>query len=108
MRVERRQGPRRVKFSNPLRARLMAIDGTWCRNCLLIDASDNGAQLELEGAMTAAKEFFLMLSFTSQPAFRRCKTVWINGSQLGVTFEQQRTADPETRRRVPARDGEAV
>jgi hypothetical protein len=31
---------RRVVFERPLQAKLMAIDGTWLRDSLLIDVSD--------------------------------------------------------------------
>ena len=106
MLADRRQGAPRVKFSKPLRTRMLAIDGTWCRNCLLVDASDSGAQLELEGSMTTAKEFFLMLSFSCQPAFRRCKTVWVNGNRLGVAFDLQRVAAAEPKQRGRARVAE--
>jgi hypothetical protein len=108
MRVERRQGAPRVRFSVPLRVRILAIDGTWCREGLLVDASDTGARLEVEGSTAGAKEFFLMLSFNSHPAFRRCKMVWVNGNQVGVAFDRQHVADPEAKRRSRERSLEAA
>jgi hypothetical protein len=78
----------RVRFehySNPVN--IVAIDGTWRRQCLLRDVSTSGAQLEIEGATDVfqAKEFFLVLSSTGA-AFRRCELVWINGFTVGVRF----------------------
>lgn len=108
MHAERRQGARRVQFSAPLRVRILAIDGTWFRNGVLLDASDSGARLEVEGSMADAKEFFLMLSFNVPPAYRRCKMVWLNGNQLGVRFDRQQVAEAADKRRTQARGVDAV
>jgi hypothetical protein len=66
---------------------LMGVDGTWQRSCVLLDVSDTGAKLEVEGAVNVlqAKEFFLVLSSTGL-AFRRCELIWIDGAQVGVHF----------------------
>jgi hypothetical protein len=65
----------------------MGVDGTWRRSCFLLDASESGAKLEIEGSaeVLQSKEFFLLLSSTGL-AFRRCEMVWIDGSQVGVKF----------------------
>jgi hypothetical protein len=65
----------------------MGVDGTWRRNCILLDVSESGAQLEVDGAIDIlqAKEFFLLLSSTGL-AFRRCELVWIDGAKVGVRF----------------------
>jgi hypothetical protein len=65
----------------------MGVDGTWRRNCFLLDASDSGAKLEIEGPADVlhSKEFFLVLSSTGL-AFRRCEMIWVDGSQVGVKF----------------------
>jgi PilZ domain len=86
MRGENRKANRvRMEHRHPVN--LMAVDGTWRRGCTLLDVSQTGAKLELEGSATVlqAKEFFLLLSSTGL-AFRRCELVWIDGVQVGVRF----------------------
>jgi hypothetical protein len=72
-------------FTSPVN--IVAIDGTWRRQCLLRDVSATGAHLEIDGTTDVfqAKEFFLVLSSTGT-AFRRCELVWINGLSVGVRF----------------------
>jgi hypothetical protein len=72
MRNERRKGAR-VQFEPPLKVTMMAIDGTWARECLLIDVSDSGAQIGMKDTGVSTEEFFLLLSSIGTPAFRRCK-----------------------------------
>lgn len=82
---ERREG-KRVRFEHGLTANMMAIDGTWRRECTVVDVSDDGAQLSVEGlAGLKLSEFFLLLSSLGT-AYRRCKLVWVNGALLGVAF----------------------
>jgi PilZ domain-containing protein len=86
MRGENR-GASRVRFDHTHRVNLMAVDGTWRRSCLLLDASASGAKLEIDGPadVLQSKEFFLVLSSTGL-AFRRCERVWVDGSQIGVRY----------------------
>jgi hypothetical protein len=65
----------------------MAADGTWHRACYLLDVSDTGAKLEVEGSIDVlkAREFFLVLSSRGL-AYRRCELIWIDGSMAGVRF----------------------
>ena len=88
MRGEHRRASR-VRFDHRHPANLMGVDGTWRRSCILLDASDSGAKLEIEGSaeVLQSKEFFLLLSSTGL-AFRRCEMVWIDGSQVGVKFNE--------------------
>lgn len=67
--------------------RVVAIDGTWARHCLMMDASGEGAKLSLMGSLEGLqlKEFFLLLSTTGS-SFRRCEIAWINGEEMGVKF----------------------
>ena len=70
MRGEHRKANRvRMEHRHPVN--LMGVDGTWRRACILLDVSESGAKLEMEGSATVlqAKEFFLLLSSTgpSQP-----------------------------------------
>lgn len=91
MPVERRIAPGpRVQFERALEAQMMAIDGTWMRNCIVHDVSDGGARLTILGSLEnlQVKEFFL--SFTSRGlAYRRCEMRWCNGENLGVKFIKQ-------------------
>jgi hypothetical protein len=77
----------RVKFEHKRPVNLMGVDGTWRRSSMLLDISDTGARLEIEGSaeVLRAREFFLLLSSTGL-AFRRCELIWIDGSQVGVRF----------------------
>ena len=77
----------RVRLDHKYAVNLMGVDGTWRRSCHLLDVSDTGAKLEVEGTVDVlqAKEFFLLLSSTGL-AFRRCELVWIDGASAGVRF----------------------
>ncbi len=77
----------RVQFDQVQPVNLMGVDGTWRRSCILLDVSQTGAKLEIEGSpdVLRAREFFLLLSSTGL-AFRRCELVWVDGSQVGVKF----------------------
>jgi hypothetical protein len=83
---ERRNGDP-VKFERGIPAHMMAIDGTWRRNCIMEDVSETGAKLTVEGSVNGLplKEFFLLLSSTGL-AYRRCELAWVNGDQIGVNF----------------------
>ena len=80
----------RVRFEHPMPAQLMAIDGTWRRECTMDDVSEDGAKLTVGSSIEGLhlKEFFLLLSSTGL-AYRRCKLAWVNGDQIGVTFLQR-------------------
>jgi PilZ domain-containing protein len=86
---ERRKGER-VVFERGIPAHMMGIDGTWRRNCILEDVSENGGKLTVDGSVEGLhlKEFFLLLSSTGL-AYRRCELAWVNGDQMGVTFLRQ-------------------
>jgi hypothetical protein len=86
--TECRKGSARVKFENPLDVRVMAIDGTWCFDCQLIDVSENGAQIRLSSPAAKDIEFFLLLTKFGDPIFRRCKRRWVDGTLMGVSFHR--------------------
>ena len=77
----------RVDFERGVRVYIMGIDGTWRRDCMMIDVSQTGARLLIEGSLEGLdlKEFFLLLSSTGL-AYRRCKLVRLTGDQIGVAF----------------------
>ncbi len=77
----------RVRMDHRQPVNLMGSDGTWRRSCVLLDVSQTGAKLEVEGTLDVlqAKEFFMLLSSTGL-AYRRCELVWIDGTMAGVHF----------------------
>ena len=87
--AERRKGDR-VTFERGIPAHMMAIDGTWRRDCVMEDVSETGAKLLVEGSVNGLNltEFFLLLSSTGL-AYRRCELSWVNGEQIGVNFLKQ-------------------
>jgi len=86
MRFDSRKASR-VRMDHRHPVNLMGVDGTWRRSCVLLDVSETGAKIEVEGTLDVlqAKEFFLLLSSTGL-AFRRCELVWIDGTMAGVHF----------------------
>ena len=77
------KGTERVTFSRGYDVCIMAIDGTWRRDCQLNAISDTDATLTVEGSIQGLnlKEFFLLLSSTGL-AFRRCQMVRVAGDQI--------------------------
>jgi hypothetical protein len=83
---------------------IIAIDGTWRRECTLLDVSATGARLLMSGAIDGLnlKEFFLALS-KSGSVFRRCELIRVNGEEVGVRFlERERKTKPSSKLRQPA------
>jgi PilZ domain len=82
----------RVQFERGIPVYMMAIDGTWRRECDMIDVSQTGAQLQIEGSLEGLdlKEFFLLLSSTGL-AYRRCQLVRVDGDRLGIEFLRETT-----------------
>jgi hypothetical protein len=66
---------------------MMGIDGTWQRNCQLVDVSATGARLTVSGSVEGLnlQEFFLLLA-PNGAAYRRCELVRVNGEEIGVRF----------------------
>src|SRR6202048_254070 len=93
----------RVDFERGIQVYIMGIDGTWRRNCSLIDVSQTGARLRIEGSFEGLdlKEFFLLLSSTGL-AFRRCRMVRIAGDQIGVQFLARDKLKKKSSKRQPA------
>src|SRR5438552_7961565 len=84
---EESKGAERVTFSRGYDVCIMAIDGTWRRDCQLKAVSDNDATLSVEGSIQGLnlKEFFLLLSSTGL-AYRRCELVRVNGTDMDIQF----------------------
>ena len=85
--AEENKGAERVTFSRGYDVCIMAIDGTWRRDCQLNSISDTDATLTVEGSIQGLnlKEFFLLLSSTGL-AYRRCELVRVNGTEMDVSF----------------------
>jgi hypothetical protein len=77
----------RVRFGYGYPARIMAIDGTWSRDCVIEDISETGAKISITGAVGGLKlnEFFLALSRMGV-AHRRCEMIWLTGGTMGIRF----------------------
>jgi|SRR5271156_1025209 len=97
------KSPERVSFSRGYDVRIMAIDGTRRRDCLLNVISDSDAVLTVEGSIQGLnlKEFFLLLSSTGL-AYRRCELVRVNGTEMDVQFltGRQGKKKPGTRKQA--------
>ena len=87
----------RVDFELGIRTYIMGGDGTWRRDCIMLDVSQTGARLSVEGSLEGLdlKEFFLLLSSTGL-AYRRCSVVRVAGDQIGVQFQDKETAKKRT------------
>ena len=75
-------------FESPLDVRVMAIDGTWCIDCQLIDVSETEARIRLTSPIAKDNKFFLLLTKFGDPVFRMCTTRWANGALMGVSFQR--------------------
>jgi hypothetical protein len=77
----------RVQLDNGYTARIVALDGSWERDCRVGDVSDVGAKLTINGPIVGIdmREFFLKLTPTGS-ALRRCERVWLEGDEAGVRF----------------------
>jgi len=85
MSANRRRAVRRaIGYS----AKIVASDGSWDRDCRVLDVSQTGAKLSVEQATELPKDFILALS-QHGTASRRCRVVWAGESEIGVTFERQ-------------------
>jgi hypothetical protein len=92
------KNPERVTFSRGYDVCIMAIDGTWRRDCRLNAISDHDALLTVEGSIQGLnlKEFFLLLSSTGL-AYRRCELVRVNGTEMDVQFLKARQGKKKSR-----------
>ncbi|WP_291855558.1 PilZ domain-containing protein [Bradyrhizobium sp.] len=91
--TEESRGVERVSFSRGYDVCMMAIDGTWRRDCQLKAISDTDAVLTVEGSIQGLnlKEFFLLLSSTGL-AYRRCELVRVNGTEMDIQFVRGKLA----------------
>jgi hypothetical protein len=90
----------RVDFERGIHVYIMGIDGTWRRDCMMVDVSQTGARLRVEGSLEGLdlKEFFLLLSSTGL-AYRRCSLVRLSGDQIVSGARQERQEESSTKQR---------
>jgi hypothetical protein len=82
MREERRRSPRRRLFRV---AKIKTGPGIPPRHCLVIDISDGGVRLFLDG-FNAPDEFVLLLSGDGVVRESTYKVVWRRGHEIGAEF----------------------
>ena len=66
-------------------AKIVATDGSWGRNCRVLDVSDGGAKLALEKPVELPADFFLALSMRGG-TMRKCHVMWTDDNEIGVRF----------------------
>jgi hypothetical protein len=76
----RRKFPRRP-LTYP--AKIIANDGSWGRNCRVVDVSDGGARLVTAEPFDLPENFTLALS---RKTARRCRLKWMENCEIGVVF----------------------
>jgi hypothetical protein len=67
------------------RAKIHASDGSWDRDCHVLDVSQTGAKLGVAQATELPQDFILALSIQGN-ATRLCRVVWATESEIGVRF----------------------
>lgn len=85
--IKDKRGASRVNFERGVAVKILGIDGAWQRECEMLDVSQSGVLLRVQGdlAKLELKEFFLVLS-TVGTAHRRCALVWVDGDRIGASF----------------------
>ena len=87
-RNDRQKGERRIIFDPPRAVQVMTIDGTCSYESVLIELTDHGARLKVNGRAAALASFFLILNSFGSPVFRLCKRVGVEGQLMGVSFDK--------------------
>jgi hypothetical protein len=84
---------RRVRFDSKVPARMMGIDGTWQRECVVDDISDGGAKLTVSGSIgnLPLQEFFAG-AVLNRARLSPLQARLGNGEQIGVSFQGRMTA----------------
>jgi PilZ domain-containing protein len=89
METNRRRSVRRaIGYS----ARIVASDGSWTRDCRVLDVSQSGAKLAIDQPAELPSDFILALSERGA-AMRRCHVVWTAEREIGVKFERPAEAN---------------
>jgi len=80
------QSRRENRQEDGRRAWLDARGGSALLNCTVIDISESGAKLAIDGVEQIPENFSLWLSRKGQPRYA-CRVVWRSFNAVGVTFE---------------------
>jgi len=98
MSFDQRKASRVALESGCIHARMIGIDGTWARDCVVKDASSTGAKITVKGSLEglSLREFFLALSSTGA-VYRRCELVRVSGDEIGVRFLSPRASGKNSR-----------
>lgn len=72
--------------------------------CAIADISETGARIDVENADALPDRFVLLLAGNGSPR-RRCRVIWRQQHQIGVSFEQRPAAADKTGL-VPAMDAD--
>lgn len=86
----RRKAERKAFMHKPP-VQIIALDGSWQRSCTMVDISESGTRLQVEGSLDGInlrKDFFLRLSSVGM-ALRKCQLVRINGAEIGIRFVEK-------------------
>ena len=70
-------------------AKIVATDGSWNRECRVLDVSETGAKLAIDQPTELPQDFMLSLSAHGS-AIRQCQVVWAAGCEIGVRFERRK------------------
>lgn len=84
----------------------LALKAGQLHGCALSDMSDSGARIEVEDSKIIPDRFVLLLSGNGK-ARRKCRVVWREERQVGVTFERP-LANSERATLVPRLDADMV
>jgi len=97
----------RVNFARGHDVCIMAIDGTWRRDCKLNSISENKASLTVDGAINGLNLKGLFLSSTGL-AYRRCELYVPTARKWTSSCSRARRSAREGLKRWPMPDGECV
>ena len=75
-----------VRRSIGYSAKIVAHDGSWGRDCRVVDVSDSGARLVIDEPADMPRDFVLAL--TERGKARHCHVVWTRDGEIGVKFER--------------------
>jgi len=74
----------------------LVLDGDQLHGCVLQDASDSGARIDVEDSKIVPDDFLLLLAGNAS-ARRKCHVVWRTPRQVGVKFKGLAKKDQATR-----------
>ena len=77
----------RVEFNPGIPTWIVATDGSWRRDCVMVDVSQYGARLVVKDGIAGLDLYdFLLLLTENGKVSRRCRLARKNGGEIGVRF----------------------